>query len=105
MPIRDRILWGRANPMSDPRLAGLDQFVRDARRGRLPRSVPGGRVFANIAGDLPARPLGYYTEYDVEPNAPGRDRGKLRVVLGRGGEVFVTGNHYRDFRQILNLPS
>jgi guanyl-specific ribonuclease Sa len=105
MPIRDRVIWGTHNPFGDPRLTHLDQYVRDARQGRLPPNVTGGGVFQNVLLDLPVKPYGYYREYDVEPTVPGKDRGKLRIVLGNGGEVFITGNHYRDFRQIINMPS
>jgi len=104
MPVRDRIMWGRRNPFSDPRLKTLDLLVRDIRRGRLPHNVRGGRWFMNYAGDLPKKPAGYYCEYDVEPAVPGRDRGTLRVILGAGGEVFITGDHYGNFRQIINMP-
>ncbi len=104
MPIRDRIIWGPDNPFSDPRLVGLDEYVRDIRRGVLPPNVVGGRVFENQDLDLPVKPYGHYREYDVTPRVPGRDRGKLRLVLGANGEVYITGNHYRDFRQIINMP-
>ncbi len=104
MPIRDRVIWGQGNPFGDPRLARLDVLIRGIRRhGQLPPGVSGGRVFENYAGDLPQRPQGYYREYDVTtPAADGR--GLLRIVLGTGGEIYITGNHYRDFRQILNVP-
>jgi guanyl-specific ribonuclease Sa len=105
MPIRDRIIWGASNPLADPRLAGLDQYVKGIRQGRLPPNVTGGSVFANVLHDLPVKPHGYYREYNVEPAVKGQDRGKLRLVLGTGGEVYITGNHYRDFRQIINMPA
>ncbi len=105
MPIRDRIIWGPSNPLSDPRLTGLDQYVKAIRQGRLPPNVTGGRIFANSLLDLPIKLHGYYHEYDVEPVVKGKDRGKLRLVLGNGGEVYITGNHYRDFRQIINMPT
>jgi ribonuclease T1 len=105
MPIRDRIIWGSHNPFSDPRLADLDKFVREIRKGRLPPNVTGGRVFGNYLLDLPPKKDEHYREYDVEPTVDGKDRGKLRIVLGKAGEVFITGNHYRDFRQIINMPS
>ena len=104
MPIRDRIIWGRENPLSDPRLYRLDELIRDIRRhNRLPPNVQGGRVFENLDGDLPLKPHGYYREYDVQPPAA-LGRGTLRIVLGSSGEVFITGNHYRDFRQIIDMP-
>lgn len=104
MPIRDRVTWGVANPFGDSRLANLDKFVQEIRRfGRLPRGVTGGSVFTNEDADLPIKPYGHYREYDVQPPQPD-GRGALRIVLGKGGEVYITGNHYRDFRQIINLP-
>lgn len=105
MPIRDRIIWGSSNPFSDPRLVGLDQYVKAIRQGRLPPNVSGGSIFLNADLDLPVKPQGYYREFDVEPSVAGKDRGKLRLVLGQGGEVYVTGNHYHDFRQIINMPT
>jgi guanyl-specific ribonuclease Sa len=103
MPIRDRIIWGARNPFSDPRLRNLDALVRDVRRfRRIPPGVAGGSVFENRRGDLPIQPSGYYREYDVAPG--GGDRGKLRIVLGAGGEVYITGDHYGDFRQVVEMP-
>lgn len=105
MPIRDRILWGCSNPFSDPRLRNLDQLIRDIRRRKaLPFGVAGGSVFHNYDADLPTRPDGHYKEYDVEIIAEGAKRTQLRIVLGEDGEIFISGNHYRDFRQIVGLP-
>jgi len=104
MAIRQRVLWGRSNPFSDPRLAELHVLVASIRQGIRPRNVRGGRIFENKEGHLPARDQGYYTEYDVEPPAQGRNRGTLRIVLGAGGDVYVSGNHYNDFRQIIGIP-
>jgi guanyl-specific ribonuclease Sa len=104
MPLRDRVTWGEHNPFSDPRLTNLDVLVREIRRfRRLPMNVQGGRVFENQRGDLPLKTAGYYHEYDLVAPTPG-GRGKLRMVLGNGGEVYITGNHYDDFRQVINLP-
>lgn len=105
MAIRDRIIWGKTNPFSDPRLQGLDKYVQQIRKGRLPSNVTGGSTFANHQFVLPVKPHGYYREYDVVPAVAGQDRGKLRLVLGANGEVYITGNHYDDFRQIINLPN
>jgi guanyl-specific ribonuclease Sa len=105
MPIRHRIIWGPNNPLSDPRLVGLDVFVRGIRQGRLPPNVTGGGVYKNLTQDLPVKPYGYYREYDVEPTVAGKNRGTLRIVLGNGGEVYITGDHYGDFRQIIEMPT
>jgi ribonuclease T1 len=103
MPIRDRIIWGLRNPFADPRLVGLDQYVKAIRQGRRPPNVTGGKIFENVDLELPVKPRDHYREYDVEPTVKGKDRGKLRLVLGRGGEIYISGNHYRDFRQIINM--
>jgi guanyl-specific ribonuclease Sa len=89
------------NPLSDPRLNDLYSLLRDFRLGRLPFGWRGNRIFENRYGDLPSRPYGYYTEFYLGTSA---QSGALRVVLGRGSEVYVTGNHYRDFIQVLHLP-
>jgi hypothetical protein len=105
MPIRDRIIWGVKNPLTDARYTNLDEYVNALRQNQRPKNVTAGKVFKNVDGDLPGRPEGYYTEYDVTPTVAGVSRGTYRLVLGGGGEVYITGNHYRDFRQILNMPT
>jgi guanyl-specific ribonuclease Sa len=89
------------NPLSDPRLGNLFYLVRDFRLGRLPFGWRGNKVFENKYNDLPNRSHGYYTEFYMGNSA---ESGSLRVVLGKGSEVYVTGNHYRDFIQVLHLP-
>jgi ribonuclease T1 len=101
MAIRKRVLWGQSNPFSDPRLAELEGLVKSIRQGIMPRNVRGGRVFENKEGVLPPREHGYYREYDVEPTTPGIQRSSLRIVLGNGGDLYVSGNHYNDFRQVI----
>lgn len=101
MPLRDRIVWGAANPFSDPRLADLPELVKRFKRGCLP-SEWRSRTFENRDNDLPQRDAGHYREFYI---GPPNVSGSLRVVLGKGSEVFVTGNHYRDFRQVFGLPA
>ena len=99
------IKWGlntnSPNPFGDPRLRNLFRLTGNFRRGQLPVGWRGNRVFQNRYGDLPIRPRGHYTEFYMGTSA---ESGSLRVVLGRDGEVYVTGNHYRDFIQVLHLP-
>jgi guanyl-specific ribonuclease Sa len=91
--------------------AGLDRQVAlviasmDA-TGRPPAGVEqGGRrggargVFQNLERRLPAQPPGYYTETDVWPRG-GSGRGTRRLIFGRGGEVYYTGDHYRTFVKV-----
>jgi ribonuclease T1 len=59
-----------------------------------------GSVFGNREGLLPERSRGYYREYTVK--TPGaKDRGARRIVAGRGGEYYYTGDHYRSFQRII----
>jgi ribonuclease T1 len=59
-----------------------------------------GAVFGNREGLLPKRERGYYREYTVK--TPGaKDRGARRIVAGRSGELYYTGDHYRSFRRII----
>lgn len=59
-----------------------------------------GVAFANRERRLPAEPRGYYREYTVA--TPGQaDRGPRRIVAGRGGELYYTGDHYRTFSWVV----
>ena len=58
-----------------------------------------GIVFGNREGLLPEKARGYYREYTV-PTPGRRDRGARRIVAGRGGERYYTGDHYRSFRRV-----
>ena len=52
-------------------------------------------VYANLGGDLPPRPLGYYIESGVWPGAPGTER----IIIGQQpGEVWYSPDHYGTFR-------
>lgn len=58
-----------------------------------------GGVFQNREGLLPARSRGYYREYVVR--TPGISHaGPQRLVVGSGGEVYYTHDHYRSFRRL-----
>jgi ribonuclease T1 len=58
-----------------------------------------GSTFSNREAFLPAQPRGYYREYTV-PTPGSRDRGARRVVQGRDGDTYYTGDHYRTFVRI-----
>ena len=51
-----------------------------------------GAVFENREGKLQARPIGYYTEQGV----PGQER----IIVGSGGEVYYSPDHYGSIYQI-----
>lgn len=55
-----------------------------------------GSVFGNREKLLPLRGRGYYREYTVPtPGSP--DRGARRLVVGGGGEVYYSADHYQTF--------
>ena len=59
-----------------------------------------GSVFHNYEKLLPAQPDGYYHEYTVV--TPGSsDRGARRIIAGKPGEYYYTGDHYSSFKLIL----
>jgi ribonuclease T1 len=73
-----------ADTYREIRAGGPYQYARD------------GIVFANRGGQLPAEQAGYYHEYTV-PTPGESDRGARRLITGRGGEVYYTGDHYASF--------
>jgi ribonuclease T1 len=58
-----------------------------------------GIVYQNLERRLPAEPAGYYHEYTV-PTPGSSDRGSRRIVTGRDGEYYYTGDHYASFVRI-----
>lgn len=59
-----------------------------------------GATFENREGILPAHEMGYYREYTVD--TPGEDdRGARRIVVGSGGELYWTEDHYASFERIV----
>jgi RHS repeat-associated protein len=61
-----------------------------------------GSVFKNLPPKgssqplLPEQPLGYYREY-VHPTPGVNGPGPQRVVVGQGGEIYYTPDHYESF--------
>jgi guanyl-specific ribonuclease Sa len=62
-----------------------------------------GVVFHNRERVLPPRPGGWYREFTV-PSPGRRDRGPRRVVAGRDGALYYTGDHYRTFQRVEGVP-
>jgi ribonuclease T1 len=58
-----------------------------------------GATFGNHEGMLPAEPAGYYHEYTV-PTPGSRDRGVRRIIAGKNGERYYTGDHYQTFERV-----
>jgi guanyl-specific ribonuclease Sa len=55
-----------------------------------------GAIFRNDQGLLPKQPAGYYREY-VHPTPGVSGPGPQRVVVGKGGELYYTPDHYQTF--------
>jgi RHS repeat-associated protein len=53
-------------------------------------------IFRNDQGLLPAKPPGYYREF-VQPTPGINGVGPQRIVVGQGGELFYTPDHYLSF--------
>ncbi len=89
--IDGRVAW-RGDVDLAPEVARATSGERDGHRND-------GGVFANREGLLPVQRGGYYHEYVIRTE--GVDHaGPQRLVLGGGGEVFYTSDHYASFRRI-----
>jgi hypothetical protein len=75
---------------------------RIARGERFPHRND-GTTFRNREGRLPSQPEGYYTEY-VHPTPGINGPGPQRIIIGRGGEVYYTFDHYGSFIRV-NPPA
>ncbi|MGW7294343.1 ribonuclease domain-containing protein [Streptomyces xiamenensis] len=61
--------------------------------------IRGSNTYYNRSGDLPLE--GQYREYDVNPRTPGVRRDAERLVRDIGThDVWYTGDHYDNFREI-----
>jgi len=58
-----------------------------------------GAVFQNRERHLPAKPRGYYHEF-VVPTQGLSGPGPQRLVVGAGGEVYYSSDHYHSFRRL-----
>jgi ribonuclease T1 len=69
------------------------------RGGPFPYPANDGVTFYNDEHLLPGEPDGYYREYTVPtPGSP--DRGARRIITGRGGQYYYTGDHYESFERV-----
>jgi len=85
---------------SDPRLpADLPQTLQRISAGRSFPHRNDGAVFQNRERRLPRKPEGYYHEY-VHPTPGEHGPGAQRVILGDGGEIYYTPDHYRTFIRV-----
>ena len=93
--------FGRAVPAAAPggELDLTDTLVRIARGESFPHRNDGS-TFGNRERRLPNQPRGYYKEY-VHPTVGVRGPGPQRLVIGKGGDVWYTPDHYESFRAVV----
>ena len=59
-----------------------------------------GIEFRNRERRLPSQGSGYYREFTV-PTPGESDRGARRIIVGSGGEIFYTEDHYESFKRVV----
>ena len=93
--------FGRPVPAAAPggELDLTATLVRIARGEGFPHRNDGG-VFGNRERRLPDRPGGYYREY-VHPTPGVSGPGPQRLVIGAGGDMWYTPDHYDSFRAVV----
>lgn len=73
------------------------QLIRQG--GPFPYPHNDGVIFDNNEHRLPSEPRGYYHEYTV-PTPGLTTRGARRIITGRDGEYYYTGDHYESFVRV-----
>jgi ribonuclease T1 len=67
--------------------------------GPFPYPRNDGVVFSNNEHLLPREASGYYHEYTV-PTPGASNRGTRRIITGKAGEYYYTGDHYEHFERV-----
>jgi len=67
--------------------------------GPYPYPRNDGVVFHNAGAVLPRHPDGWYHEFTV-PTPGASTRGARRIVTGKDGTVYYTGDHYAHFVRV-----
>jgi guanyl-specific ribonuclease Sa len=96
-----------ANPQNSEFLdaARLDAEIKTQKtldriaKGQTDPHPNDGAIFENRKSPLPPHELGYYMEY-VYRQEGAATPGLERVVVGKGGEVYYTPDHYETFLRI-----
>jgi guanyl-specific ribonuclease Sa len=92
--IRD--LEGRLAFRGDVDVGPTLQRIKERRLLDFPND---GSTFQNRERRLPRRAAGYYKEY-VHPTPGLGGPGPQRIVVGEGGEIYYTPDHYRTFQRL-----
>lgn len=78
----------------------INPTLERIRAGDKLDSANDGTYFRNFEGHLPKqRDREYYREF-VHQMKGMPFPGPQRVVIGKGGEVYYTGDHYDSFRRV-----
>jgi ribonuclease T1 len=88
----DEISYAKLPPEAQQTL----QLIRRGGPYPYPRD---GALFGNYERLLPLRSRDYYHEYTV-PTPRAENRGARRIIVGRNGEYYYSGDHYRSFKRI-----
>ena len=67
--------------------------------GPFPYPKNDGVVFGNNEHLLPREASGYYHEYTV-PTPGASNRGTRRIITGKAGEYYYTGDHYEHIQRV-----
>ena len=95
----DNYIAPRRTPLQKAK--DLLEAIQQHEGNALPGYVGGG-VFQNRERRLPR---GHYREYDVNPKIRGRSRDAERIVIEQDtGRAYYTGNHYRTFTPLNEIP-
>jgi len=81
---------------SSPNIGDLQPTLDRIGRGEKFPHRNDGNVFRNREGRLPSQSEGYYIEY-VHPTPGVAGQGSQRIVIGQGGEIYFTPDHYGTF--------
>jgi filamentous hemagglutinin len=77
----------------------LNPTLKRIRDGKATRHRNDGAIFQNREGKLPRKDRDYYREFVVEKKGlpfPGPQR----VIIGKKGEVYFTGDHYKTYTRV-----
>jgi hypothetical protein len=74
-------------------------WTRIQRGEKLPKESADGAVFSNRGNRLPKRAKGYWREW-IHPTDGIGGAGPQRIIVGGGGEIFYTPDHYDTFVQL-----
>ena len=77
-----------------------DEMLKWIKKGHPYPFPKDGTEFINYEKLLPMKESNYYMEFTVStPNVT--HRGAKRIVVGKNGEIYFTGDHYQTFKEVI----